>query len=338
MKDEVTRLMAEVAVSKGLKDMREQFNRRTLRNAVEHGGRFSHGRFQRTVFETLEEMLRSDDHPYYALCRQIVRDVDDRFVLGHGINMVYESWTRGAAKLRGLEADMGCNIPWCLTVRLSRGDERLPLETCCALIDQGMRLGVMSYFLEEEAARAEVICQLSERYPQCALTVTLPDDRITDALLDAIARTDNVALVAQRRTGAFTSGARLRAHRRGYALCREYGLAEAEALLQGADLRPEGDPDAPLVMYRPLPDCPDELCARLNDYLLEKKRFPTQPVFPVELSQDLARVDRIISTDDCALTIGPDGAYLVGNRQQPTALAFPQTPLADALGQLLKKE
>lgn len=337
MNGEVTRLMVEVAVSKGLKDMRKQFNRRTLRNAVEHGGRFSHGRFQRTLFETLEEMLRTDDHPYYALCRQVVQEVDERYLLGYGVNLCYESWTQGAATIRRLEAEQGCNIPWCLTVCLSSGDKRMPLEDCCALIDQGMALGVMSYLLEEDAARAEVLCALSERYPQCALAVFLPDERIDDALLDALDAADNLALAAVRREGDFTSGARLRAHHRNYFLCREYGPAEAEALMATGDLRPAGDPDAPIVMFRPRPDCPDAVCDRLNQYLLEKKHDPTQPLFPVELSQDLAWVDRIISTDDCALALAVDGAYLLGNRQRPTVLRFPQTPLADAIQQLLRK-
>lgn len=337
MSAEITRLMVEVAVAQGLKGLRTQFNRRVLRNAVEHGWRFSHGGFQRMLFQTLQEMLRAEDHPYYSLCGRVAREVDERYLLGYGVNLGYESWTSGAGTIRRLEAEEGCNIPWCLTVCLSRGGRTMALDTACALIDQGMTLGVMTYLLEEEAARPDVLRALSDRYAACALTAFLPDERIDEALLDGLEGTDNLALAAVRRSGAFTSAEAMRNRRRLYFLCREYDAADAEAAMASGDLRPLGAPEATVALFRPVPGCPEAVCRRFNEYLLEKKKHPTQPLFPVDLSHDLARVDQVISTDDCALAVAVDGGYLVGDRQRPTGRAFPETPLHEAVRALLKK-
>lgn len=337
MSAEITRLMVEVAVGQGLRELRTQFNRRILRNAVEHGGRFSHGGFQRMLFQTMQEMLRSDDHPYYALCSRVAQEVDERYLLGYGVNMGFESWTNGAKVIRRLEAEECCNIPWCLTLCLSQGTRTMAFDTACALIDQGMALGVMSYLIEEEAARPDVLRALCDRYSACALTAFLPDEEINDALLAALAGTDNLALVAVRRTGAFASAEVMRAYHRLYGLCREYDEPTAEAVMAGGDLYPLGAPDAPVPVFRPSPGCSEAVCQRFNEYLLEKKKHPTQPVFPIELSHDLARVDQVISTDDCALALAVDGTYLVGDRQQPTGLTFPETALHEAVRALLKK-
>ncbi len=67
MAGEITRLMVEVAVSQGLQGLKQQFDRRVLRNAVEHGGHFSNGRFQRAVFQTLQDMLRTEDPLFFPV-------------------------------------------------------------------------------------------------------------------------------------------------------------------------------------------------------------------------------------------------------------------------------
>lgn len=337
MSVEITRLMVEVAVGQGLKNLRRQFNRRVLRNAVEHGGRFSHGRFQQLLFQTLQEMLRSEDHPYYTLCSRLANEVDERYLLGYGVNLGFESWTRGAKTIRRLESEEQCNIPWCLTIATAGDGKQMDADTLCALIEQGMKVGVMTYLLEEQAARAALLTQVCDRFPACAITVLLPDEAITPHWLEEVRGIDNLAPVAVRKSGAFLSTEALKASRRLFALCREYDALTADRLMKTGDLRLAEEGSGQVVFFRPTADCPEDVRERLNAYLLEKKLRPVHPVFPIDLSYDLSRVDRIISTDDCRLSIAVDGQYLLGEAMQPTWLYFPALPLYEAMHQLLKK-
>ncbi len=337
MAGEITRLMVEVAVSQGLQGLKQQFDRRVLRNAVEHGGHFSNGRFQRAVFQTLQDMLRMEDHPYFSLCNRLAADVDDCYIMSYGINLAFESWTRGAAVIRGLEAKENRNIPWCMTLYTAHEGKQLPVETAKALIEQGMPLGIYAWALVEDEGRSDVMRTLCDQFPNCAFTAFLPDEKITEELLRDLQGVDNLALVAMSRGSSFASYELMRKHRRLFGLCREVDAACAERLLKQKDLRLQSAPEAPILFFKYREECPEELRTRLTAYIREQKMRPDYPVFPIDLSRDISRVDEIISDDACRLSLASDGTYLVGESKTPAALTFPETSLHDAVKALLLK-
>ena len=337
MAKEITRLMVEVAISQGLKGMRQQFDRRVLRNAVEHGGRFSNGRYQKAAFQAMQEMLRTEDHPYFALCHQVVTEVDERYLMNYVVNLAYESWTQGAATIRRLEKEENCNIPWCITLFTSKAGQRMTADTAAALIAQGMEIGVMAYAVYEEDARADLIHDLCDRFPKCSFTVFLPDEKITDALLDNLSLPDNLAMVAMQPAGHFASYEKLRKHHCLFGLCRDVDAASAERMMHQSDLRLQSIPNAPIVFYRLTENCPKDVAEQFSAFVWQQKAHPSYPVFPIDLSCDLSRVDEIISDDVCRLSLAPDGTYLLGEAKTPAAMKFPGTSLHDAVRQLLKK-
>lgn len=337
MAGEITRLMVEVAVSQGLQGLKQQFDRRVLRNAVEHGGHFSNGRFQRAVFQTLQDMLRTEDHPYFSLCNRLAADVDECYFLNYGINLTFESWTRGAAVIRGLEAKENRNIPWCMTLYTAHNGQQMPIETASGIIEQGMPLGIMAWALMEEDGRSDVLRTLCDQFPNCAFTAFLPDEKITDALLCDLRGVDNLALVAMSKGGIFASYELMRKHRRLFGLCREVDAACAERMLKQQDLRLQSAPKAPILFFKYAEDCPEEVRNRLTAYIKEKKVRPDHPVFPIDLSRDISRVDEIISDDACRLSLAADGTYLVGESKTPADMSFPETSLHEAVTALLLK-
>jgi hypothetical protein len=339
MRSEVTRLMVEVAVSQGIRDLRSQAHRRALRNLVEHGGRYSRGPFQRKLFSMVQDMLRSDEHPYYELCSRAAQSIDERYLLTFGVNMGFESWTRGARMIRRLEEQNRCDIPWAITVELSDADGRaLPMESLLRLIDQGMTMGVMSYFLFDPLMRLDVMRTICDLYPKCALLAFYPDEKLDDSALDQLEGTDNLMLVAVRGEGDFVSPSALRRHKRIYGLCRRYDDASARALMRSGDLRCPGDPDCVMPFFLPEPSCSAQVRAQFNQALMTCKDHPTQPLFPVDLSADLQWIDRIISTDDCALSLRADGAFRIGNPPVPADASFPQQSLSDVIMACLQKD
>ncbi len=331
MAGEITRLMVEVAVTQGLKGMKQQFDRRILRNAVEHGGRFSKGRSQKETFQVIQEMLRTEDHPYFELCRHVVNDVDEAYLMNYVINLAYEGWTQGAATIRRLEKEEACSIPWCMTVFTSQDGQHMAMDTVKQLIEQGRELGIAAYILYEEDARGEELRRLCDSFSTCAFTLFLPDEKITDGLLDELQGVDNAAIVAMQASGTFTSCEKLQAHHRLYGLCREVDGAAMESLMKQKDLRIHDAPNAAVLFYHVAENSPQDVAKSFSDFLWEQKRYPTYPIFPIDLPGDLSYVDQIVSGKDCQLAIAPDGTYLTGRGESRTDKKFPETSLHDAV-------
>ncbi len=263
--------------------------------------------------------------------------MDDCYFLNYGINLTFESWTRGAAVIRGLEAKENRNIPWCMTLYTARAGQQMPIDTAKGIIEQGMPLGIMSWALMEEDGRSDVLRTLCDQFPNCAFTAFLPDEKVTDAFLCDLQGVDNLALVATSKGGTFASYDLLRKHRRLFGLCREVDAPCAERMLKQQDLRLQSAPEAPILFFQYAEDCPEEVRSRLTAYIKEQKVRPDHPVFPIDLSRDISRVDEIISDDACRLSLAADGTYLVGESKTPAALAFPETSLHEAVTALLLK-
>ena len=129
-------------------------------------------------------MLRDDNHPYYQLAERAWTQVDNRYIEHFCLNIGYESWTRGAATIRSLEAELNCNIPWLLTIiRSAPTGAPLAEEAIRALMEQGMRMGIYAYLLVDCQLDTALIHRLSADYATCALSVVSMDSRLTNETL-----------------------------------------------------------------------------------------------------------------------------------------------------------
>ena len=117
MSKDINRILIETAVKRALRDM-DEAPERAARNLVDLGMNFSGGRFQKRFLGTAREMLRNEDSAYYQVIRDIITHVDREILLDFGINLGYNSCTKGAEAIRSLEAQKGFNIPWSLSLAL----------------------------------------------------------------------------------------------------------------------------------------------------------------------------------------------------------------------------
>lgn len=170
MQGDISRIMVEIAVRQALKNRSKQSFRRSLRTLVEYGEHFSSGPFQSRFFILVQQMLRDENHPYYLLAERAWAQVDKRYLEHFCLNVGYESWTRGAAVIRALEAELNCNIPWCLTIERTRPEgSALEEQHLYALMDQGMHMGIYTYFLVDCQLNAALLRRLAASHSSCAL-------------------------------------------------------------------------------------------------------------------------------------------------------------------------
>ncbi len=339
MSSDVSRLMVEIAVRQALKNRSKQSFRRSLRTLVEYGEHYSKGPFQSNFFLVVQQMLRDENHPYYLLAERAWAQVDSRYLQHFCLNMGYESWTRGAATIRALESELGCNIPWILTIVRSRPTGPvLSEEAIRALMTQGMAMGIYAYLLVDCQLDTALVRRLSTDYSTCALTVMALDSKLTEDALNALEGTDNVALFAVQDSEAFTSTPLLLAHKRLYGLCTFYSTAEdAEAICSGKALACDDDTTCMLRVFMPKQGCPADIRNKVDEALCRFKQRPVTAQFPIELSRDFRRIDQIISTDDCALAVDADGAFFLPDPDTATGLSVYEHSLAEVIRACLKK-
>lgn len=340
MRSDISRLMVEIAVRQALKNRSKQSFRRSLRTLVEYGEHYSSGPFQSSFFVLVQQMLRDENHPYYALAERAWIEVDPRYIEHFCLNVGYESWTRGAATIRALEGQLNCNIPWCLTLRRSEPDGAvLSEEHLRALMDQGMAMGIYTYIYVDCQLDTALLSRLSSAYTSCALVALTLDSRLSEEALTELEGTDNVLLIALQDGPVFTSAPLLRRHRRPYGLCMLYRTPEdVQRVLRGEALTCPGDASCMLPCFYPTADCPDSIRQAVDAELLRRKEHPVTAQFPVELSQDLRRIDRIISTDDCALSVSPQGEFLLTEPLRPTGMYIQDCTLDQVVRQWLRKD
>lgn len=339
MQNDVSRIMVEIAVRQALKNRSKQSFRRSLRTLVEYGEHFSSGPFQSQFFVLVQQMLRDENHPYYLLAERAWAQVDKRYLEHFCLNMGYESWTRGAAVIRALEAKMNCNIPWCLVIERTRPTgESLAEEHICSLMEQGMRMGIFTYFLVDCQLDAALIRRLASSHGACALICITLDSCLTEDALTLLDDATNLMLAPVLDGETFLSAPRMRERRRLYGLCTSYAsLADAQRLAQGDGLACPGDPDCMLRFFFPAENCAPEVCNEVDTALLRLKEHPLTAQFPVELTQDLRRIDQIISTDDCALSVRPSGEFMISWPEIPTGLYAQSTSLEELIRTRLQK-
>ena len=340
MRSDVSRLMVEIAVRQALKNRSKQSFRRSLRTLVEYGEHYSSGPFQSSFFVLVQQMLRDEEHPYYSLAERAWAEVDPRYIEHFCLNVGYESWTCGAATIRALESQLNCNIPWCLTLRRSEPEgDVLSEEHLRAVIDQGMAMGIYTYIYVDCQLDTALLSRLSNTYTSCALVALTQDSRLTEGALDDLEGTDNVLLIALQDGPEFTSAPLLRRHRRPYGLCMLYQTPEdVRRVLCGEALAFPGDADCMLPCFYPTVDCPANIRQAVDAELLRRKEHPVTAQFPVELSQDLRRIDQIISTDDCALSVSPQGEFLLTEPLRATGMYIQSSTLEQVIRQWLRKD
>lgn len=339
MHGDISRIMVEIAVRQALKNRSKQSFRRSLRTLVEYGEHFSNGPFQSRFFILVQQMLRDENHPYYLLAERAWAQVDKRYLEHFCVNMGYESWTRGAAVIRALEAELNCNIPWCLTIERARPEgATLDKQYIYALMEQGMRMGIYTYFLVDCRLDAAMLRQLSAAHGSCALICITLDSCLTEDTLALLDDATNVMLVPVLDGDTFTSAPRMRQRHRLYGLCTPYASsADMARITQNGGLACPGDPDCMLPFFFPAAGCPPEVCNAVDETLLRLKEHPMTAQFPVELTRDLRRIDQIISTDDCALSVRSTGEYMLSYPESPTGLFMQTTSLEQLVRTCLKK-
>lgn len=285
------RLMLEWAIQRGLQEITGGDCRRAVRSMVEDACHLIRSGYPKQLFAGMKDMFRTEAHPYFELASRAAHTLDRRFFTGFGVNLCYESWIVGAYTLREHRSPGGEKLPWLTSFDM----DGQTLTSIMTKIDADLPQGVNTYLLRAACLNTEALRALSRCYPKCAFAVLTPDEAVTAAAVAALDEAANVLLIPCRRDGEFTSAPLLKQHRRLYALCRPLDEAALLRVMASGDLTPPGDAECLLPMFEPDLDIAEPLRLMFNEWIEQRRQHPTQPVFPVDLTADIMRVQKMIA-------------------------------------------
>ena len=173
----LTRMMIETAVARGIKDMSDD-PKRALRRLADMGRQFSTGRFQPRIIEIIQGLLQNEDSPYYQLISDSLETTDHEAIKRFGINIGYNCWTYSARIIRQESARRGYCIPWILffeySQELAAGSQNnenvLTIDRIRNIIKQALPLGVNAFcILQRGRSIADKgLLELFTEYPDSA--------------------------------------------------------------------------------------------------------------------------------------------------------------------------
>lgn len=308
MGKDITRVIIETTVWHALKDL-QGAPKRTMRNLVDLALNFARGRFQQEFFRVVQALLADEDSAYYHLAQDVIANVDEDTLVTYGINLGYNSFTRGAKIIRQIEAEKQINIPWSLSLALAEQCEPDRMKQYHCIIEQGMELGIYAYMLYPQGGLSDCFA-LAEGHPDCAFLLFCKGDALTEDAIRQAQRYHNMQISVALEEGTNTVCTALRKAKLLYAVHVEYSPECLEQVLDGTLLRRAEECRSSFVFFHAEKPCTEAQWKTVYGYVCATRKAQKQPTVAMDLLYDNMFIDSIISDDACAVAFGADGTLI----------------------------
>lgn len=329
---DITRSFIDTAVTKALRDIQRD-PERSIRNLVDLGSSFSRGRFQKGFLATAQTMLKQQKSAYYDAAKRIVKNIDHTNLKTFGVNLGYNSLTRGARKIRELEAELGINIPWAIYFEYKEGGGFATAQDFDRLITAGKEHGIFTYCFTCDVAAVPAALGFPRRHRDAAFVLFAKPGQFTPALLEHLSTAANLMVCLDAEDAHFlTNAAQLRAHKLLYSASVYYddstaATARSEEMMQRV-LQSEGV----FFSWIAARECSQETRHAMYEHALAIRKGQEYPVFVIDFFEDMLYIDRVISEQACFLGVGATGLVYApdadGIREDENILT---SPLRDIL-------
>jgi len=315
MSSTMSQILIETILKKALREMNDS-PERSIRNLVDLALIFSNGRFQRIFFEVAQTTLQNENSPYYDLIRDAVSHIDSQKLLTLGMNIGYNSCTKGAKIIRNLEDTCAFNIPWCISLQIASPIFHNQANTYRRIIEQGTELGIYTWHLFPTEVTCELL-NLLRQYPDCAFILFCDSKDISQPLISALCDLNNVLPLISRNESTPQACGLLRQHKLPYGIYYSYSEHNAESFIDGSLFSRDKALHAVFSLLYASPDCPDVIRQTVYDFILNVRKEQKFHTIPWEFLYDTCFVDSIISEDSCFAAFTPSGQLSTPFRKNP---------------------
>ena len=305
MENSMSRILIETTVRQTLKRLKEN-PKRSIRNLVDMALHFSEGRFQSRFFETARTMLEHEESAYYTLIEDAVKNIETEHLVTFGMNLGYNSCTKGAQRIRMNEKRLGFNIPWTVLFLMEAPQYSAHFPQYDLAIQEGEQLGIYSWILLSHSDPLELF-PLIEHHPDSAFFLFCRPEDMTPAILDEIAPLKHLMPVVRWEDGADKACTMLRNAQLPYSVYYPYAEKDLQYILNG-DLFRETQKLHPLfTALAAKPGCPLNIQHQTHQSAIQVREGQSYQTVPWELSCDTQNLDEIISDDACCVFFDGQG-------------------------------
>ena len=297
---------------------RDNGPKRSFRNLVELGEKFSAGRRQRAFFSAIREMLRKDSSAYYLLWERVVRDTDHDCLQTFGINVGYNGCTSGIRTLRALERIHRCGIP--AIVGACYNGREMDARALEELLRQGEKLGIFTYVVDYRGGDVGALATVLAAHKDAGFIVLTGDCALENQAVSLLTARKNVMLAVSADRSDFSDCCQLlhEAHAL-YCVYAGYDETRAGEILGGDFIERIGAFSATFVLLLPEDDVTRQTSGEVGAFAAKARRDQRWPFIPMDLREDLVAIERNIARCACFVRFDPDGRLVTqsGRAEDP---------------------
>ena len=306
MKKDTTRVLVESTVRRTLKNIQESSERAT-RNLIDLGLEFSNGRFQTRLLKQAQKMLQNQKSAYYDLVKNIVNTVDHDIITTFGVNLGYDRCTKGARRIREIEAKKGFNVPWALNLLINEKKLETEPDFYPSVLRQGQALGIHTYLLFV-SGYPEKVLPMIEKEPDCAFVLFLRGHQISTPFIKRMKTVKNVMISVYTNEDMPDACQKLRDARLLYAVYQRYTEQDKEAIVNGEWLRSVLPVHPAFAFLRADFSCTPQTQDEIYQYVTTVRDEQQVPLIIMDIKQDTLMIDQVISEGVCLVGFDADGS------------------------------
>lgn len=251
-------------------------------------------------------MLQDQQSAYYDLVKDLSATVDHDIITTFGVNLGYNSCTKGAVVIRDIEEEKKFNIPWALHVFINQEKLETQPDFYPYLLQQAMKLGIYTY-LFYVTGDAEQVLPIIKKEADCAFILFLHGHQITPSFINKIKEVKNVMISIYADEDMASACQKLRDARLLYAVNRRYTEQDKQNILSGQWLRSVVPSHPAFAFLRADFACSSQLEQEVYQYVTDVRDQQRYPLIFMDIKYDTLRIDRIISDGECMVGFDEDG-------------------------------
>ena len=338
MENKMVKTIVKMAVENGIRYI-EDNPKRGVRNLLDLGEYFASGRFQKVFFDLAHEILNNEDSYYYEIIEDLVKNTNRDNLTTFGINMGYNSFTYGADIIRKYEKKYGYNIPWSIVFNFEENSgNSLTEDEILNIIYSGKNIGIYSYIIILGKNDAwDMLFDVFGKYDDCAFALFADSDIINEEMVKKISNAPNVCTLVLLdnfeipKDNITEKLNMLRKYKCLYGSYYYYDDTDAINITNGTASSRLESMELNVAVFMKKTNCSERVAQSISEYILSTRTKINSPVMFIDLFGDHARVDKIISEEQCFLSINSDGQVCVSNIADKTKYNIRNSSLEEIL-------
>lgn len=305
MDSKITYRLIETIVRKKLNEIQDS-PERSVRNLVDMALQFSVGRFQQHFFEMAQLILQNADSAYYPMISEAISRLDIERIIKFGMNLGYNSCTKGAKIIRSIEEKEKFNIPWTIFIEIDGSDYQNKKSVYHSIIEQGEELGIYTWVIFVRN-KVEPVFELVREYTDSAFVVFCTPEMIEESMLSELETVNNIMIAVKYMDSMEEACMKLRDRGFLYSIYFSYEDKDISKIVDGEILRNTERMHPTFTAFLPEKESSEGMRKKVFEYVLETRMQQTYQTIPWDMLNDMLYVDSIISEDSCVVGFKENG-------------------------------